>query len=125
MQCNCCNELVLAAKQLVSSGYVFVCSTAIQKHSKPGDWPISMQIRGPLACFESSMDRAGLSHTNRRWMQACLLTTYMLLRTCHDWKRDYAAVFQVTLFLNIIRPITTYNCLVVFNLREACTCGLT
>lgn len=109
---NCCNEL----KRLVFSGYVFVCSTAKQKRSKAGYAAISKQVRGLLTVFEANLDEAGLPQTHRRWMQFCLINTYILLRACYEYVKDFAALFQVIVFLNVIPPITSYVASFVFQI---------
>lgn len=69
-----------------------------------------------MTAFEAKMDEAGLPETRRRWMQFCLINSYVLLRACYEFAEDDAALFQVAVVLNVMTLIIAFVASFVFQM---------
>lgn len=56
---------------------------------------VAKQLRGLLTDFEGKLQEAGLSDTEKLWMQFSLTQAYMQLGQCYDGLGNSKKVFQV------------------------------
>ena len=71
-----------------------VCRTA-QRRDDKACMLVAKQLRGLLTVIEGKLQDAGLSATEKLWMQFSLTQAYMQLWQCYDGPGNSKKVFQV------------------------------
>jgi len=72
-----------------------VCRAAQRRGDKADFMLVAKQLRGLLTDFEGKLQEAGLSDTEKLWMQFSLTQAYMQLGQCYDGLGNSKKVFQV------------------------------